>query len=158
MKSFLKILFLLLFSISFAQNVSDFGTIYVPENFKTESMNKYDLRNALVAGLKKKGYQISNDENFGKSDCNLVFAELLNTSSFLRNKLKIEFRDCNKNVLANYEGISTEKDFEIGYADALEKALEKVPASKPTNNLAIKKLEPEKQEMPINAPKVTRKK
>lgn len=133
MKNLLKFLLVSCFSVSYAQSVSDFAYAYIPSEFQDFKSDKYGLIKVLSSEMQKKGYHIQKGDLMASEvdACQMVYPELLNTSSFLRNKIKVEFRDCNKKLLSSYEGVSFEKEYEIGFADALQKAIQKMASSNP---------------------------
>lgn len=154
MKNLLKFLLVFCFSVSYAQSVSDFAYAYVPNEFSDFKNDKYGLTKVLSSELQKKGYHIQKGDmmTLEADACQMVYPEILNTSSFLRNKVKIEFRDCNKNLISSYEGTSMEKDFETGFPDALKKAMQKLAASNPKTVSIVNKTAnetPKAKEVPV---------
>ncbi|KPE49664.1 hypothetical protein [Chryseobacterium indologenes] len=124
----------------FGQKVSDYKYISIPSKFKDFEKESYGLDAALINALKSKKYVIIQgdkeqwpSEIKGKS-CNAVFANLINDSNFLRNRIKLEFKDCNDKIIFTSKGSSNIKEFEEGFQDALKQALVNIPASMPTDN------------------------
>lgn len=119
-----------------AQNISDFKYIYVPLKFTDyKTNNAYNLNKILVSKLSDKTYNASQVEpkqwaaNLGEDPCQILSAELVDTSTMLRNRVRLEFKDCNGQVVGQYEATSRIKDFHAGYQDALLQAVALVPGS-----------------------------
>lgn len=129
----------------FAQNaVSDYQYIYVPkkfEDFKTD--NKYNLNTALAKALTSKKYQILRDTpdnwpvELRADPCKVLTADVKNNSNMLRNRIILEFTDCKKNAVLQNKATSMEKDFDLGYNDALKQALVSVPVSSPQEQISV---------------------
>ncbi|UOE38924.1 hypothetical protein [Chryseobacterium oryzae] len=124
-------------AISFAQKVSDYQYISVPENFKSFKKQNYGLSKVISQNLKFKKYIILS-ENRGEwpseansNPCNVLDVDVLNDSGFLRNKVVVEFKDCNSKVIASQKGSSSIKEFEEGFQDALKQALLTIPTANP---------------------------
>ncbi|KMQ67597.1 hypothetical protein ACM39_12085 [Chryseobacterium sp. FH2] len=142
MKKISVLLFTFCLTVVFGQKVSDYKYISVPEKFKGFNED-YGLENFLSKALIGKKYVVIS-ENKDKwpsevnNPCSVAKAEVLNSSSFLKNKVSVQFKDCNDKIISETKGSSSIKEFETGYPDALKQALITVPSSNPTtNNLAI---------------------
>ena len=133
-----------------AQSVSDYKYIVVPEKFKDFKPNEYQLNAKLKAELQKRNYTIlSEDQNAmvnNPEHCQMIYADVLNTSSFFKNKITVVIRDCNDKELGKYEGSSSIKEYEPGYRDALADALVKVPAFNPSSSFAALSFSPAKKD------------
>ncbi|WP_292009318.1 hypothetical protein [Chryseobacterium sp.] len=140
-------------SLVFGQKVSDFRYVHISEKFESFKDNQYGLAPFLSKALKGKKYVIvegSKDNwpsELKQSPCNVINAEVLNDSSFLRNKVKLQFKDCNDKEILSTKGSSSIKDYEEGYRDALIQALIAVPVSNPVNNIAVEPKNEIKQEV-----------
>ncbi len=131
-----KILFIALFN-SFicvnAQQVSDFKNVIVPKTFKDFEKEDYRMNMRLKVYLQRKNYEAFSENSptipteIQTNPCLASKAEIQNINSSFRNKLKVVFTDCNDNVIGEYEGESRIKDFEKGYQEALEIAVNKIP-------------------------------
>lgn len=119
----------MVFATAFSQNISDYVYIYVPKNFQDTKANKYGLTDLLKSKLKAKKYIIV--ENAADLSCEMLRAEVSDTSSFIKNKVQISFKDCNDKIIANTEGKSNIKEFEPGMQEALQFAVNTIPASAP---------------------------
>lgn len=67
--------------------------------------------------------------------CSILNTDLLNDKSMFRNKLILQFKDCNNKVVFNEKGSSMIKEFEPGFQDALKQTLVKIPVSNPTTTV-----------------------
>ena len=56
---------------------------------------------------------------------------MLNDSNMFRNRLKLQFSNCEKNVVFETKGTSMIKDFELGYQDAMNISLKNLQNSQP---------------------------
>lgn len=137
MKKFLQI-FAVFFAMSiFAQNVSDFRYVMIPGTFQDKKTNRYDLNKTLELKLKQKKYIVlfENQESWPKNavenPCNVLKAELVDPSNMFKNKISIQFFDCNGKEISSLEGKSLIKEFEPGMRDALENAATNLAISNP---------------------------
>lgn len=125
------------FTISYAQKVSDYKYIALPEKFTGFKNDQYKLDIALAKALKGKQYVILSGNKSqwpaeaNSNPCSILNADVVNDSGFLRNKIVLEFKDCNNKVIESQKGSSSIKEFEEGYQDALKKALVAIPGSSP---------------------------
>lgn len=137
MKKILQISTLLLITFFYGQQVSDYQYIYIPEKFNDQDVNKYGLNDLLQLKLKQKKFKVITEskENWPaellQNPCQILTADLLNTSNMFKNKLKVEFKNCDNKTIASVDGISSIKEFEPGMREALEVAAKKIPASAP---------------------------
>lgn len=120
----------------FGQKVSDYKYISVPEKFKAFDKDSYGLETALAKGLTDKKYtvvQVIKDWPAEAKDnpCSVGYANVLDNSNFLRNRVIIEIKDCKDKVVFTSKGFSTIKDFRQGFQDALKQAIIAVPVSYP---------------------------
>ncbi len=127
--------------VAFGQKVSDYKYIAVPEKFKDFEKESYGLEVFLSKNLTSKKYVvISSDKSKWPAEvgnpCNVLNAEVLNTSSFLKNKVTVQFKDCNDKTISEAKGGSSIKEFQEGYSDALRTALVGISSSNPTVNSA----------------------
>ena len=124
-------------TLIFGQKVSDYKYVSVPEVFQSFKKGDYGMGNLLVKSLKGKKFivlPVDKQEwpaEVKQNQCNLLTADILNDSSFLKNKIILQFKDCNDKVILESKGSSNIKDFVEGYAEALQKSLVSVPVSNP---------------------------
>ena len=137
MKKILQISTLLLITFFYGQQVSDYQYIYIPEKFNDQDVNKYGLNDLLQLKLKQKKFTVITEskenwpEELLQNPCQILTADLLNTSNMFKNKLKVEFKNCDNKTIGLVDGISSIKEFEPGMREALEVAAKKIPMSAP---------------------------
>ncbi len=144
MKKFYQI-FAVFFAMSiFGQHISDFQYIVIPGTFKDAKANRYDMNSLLAFKLKQKKYtvlpenQISWPKDALDNPCKVLNAELVDPSNMFKNKILINFTDCNGKEISSLEGKSAIKEFEPGMRDALESAAKNIAISNPiTQNISI---------------------
>lgn len=147
MKKILQISALLLITFFYGQQVSDYQYIYIPEKFNDQDVNKYGLNDLLQLKLKQKKFTVITEskENWPaellQNPCQILTADLLNTSNMFKNKLKVEFKNCDNKTIGSVDGISSIKEFEPGMREALEVAAKKIQASAPVEKLMTLKKE-----------------
>ena len=133
MKKLIFSFFLLSFSFANAQQVSDYKYVIVPNTFNDFEKEDYQLNTYLKTLLRKKKYEIIVDgatdipADLRHNKCLATKADIQDIKSAFQNKLKVVFKDCNDNILSEYEGVSKIKDFEKGYQEALNLAIVKLP-------------------------------
>ncbi|WP_419868825.1 hypothetical protein [Chryseobacterium sp. CT-SW4] len=153
MKKIFVFLFSFGLSMVFGQKVSDFRYVHIPEKFESFKDNQYGLDTFLAKALKGKKYVVvqgSKDSwpsELNGNPCSVINAEVLNDSSFLRNKVQLKFKDCNDKEILSAKGSSNIKDYEEGYQDALMQALTSVPVSNPVNAIVVEQKKEVKQEI-----------
>jgi hypothetical protein len=120
----------------FAQKVSDTKYIAVPEKFETFKED-YGLKDFFIKALKGKKYIVlpvikDNWPSEAKMNyCNVINADVINDKSLFKNKVIVQFKDCNNNMILESKGGSKIKEFDEGLQDAIREALIKVPVSNP---------------------------
>jgi len=131
-----KILFLLLFvsSFGFSQSVNNYAAVIVPLKYDfLKSDNQYRLATITKANLKKAGFEVfyANESlPIELSDrCSLLNVDVVKDSGFLVTKLYVILKDCyGKEVYKSEVGKSKEKEYDVAYAEALNRAFESVYA------------------------------
>ncbi|SFN85984.1 hypothetical protein SAMN05421594_4513 [Chryseobacterium oleae] len=127
----------------FGQKVSDYKYISVPEKFKDFDKEPYGLEAALAKALTNKKYTVIKPADARENPCSVLSANVSDNSSFLKNKLLIELKDCNEKTVFSSKGASGIKDFKEGFQDALKQAVVTIPVSFPSEAmLAVKAAEP----------------
>jgi archaellum component FlaF (FlaF/FlaG flagellin family) len=150
MKKFLQISSVLLVSVLYGQQISDYHYILIPDTFANAKANRYDLDKLLSAQLQaKKFIVITENSPESKNLCEYLKAEISDTGNMLTNKVRIEFKDCYNKSLAILDGKSRSKDIEEGMQDALKNAMMNIPLSNPVKNAAAV----QKESAPINTQK-----
>lgn len=125
-----------------AQKISDYRYVSLSQ-LKDFSNDKFGLNTLLSSKLQAKGYTVLGSDmaswpaEAASNPCNVLQANLENSSSLLKNKLKVNFQNCKGNSVGSFEGRSNIKDYEEGYRDALTVALNSLLPWNPANqNLA----------------------
>ncbi|KDN55381.1 hypothetical protein [Flavobacterium seoulense] len=118
---------LLVSSFGFAQSLNDYKTVVVPlkyEFLKTE--NQYRLATLSKFNLNKVGFDVYYSNQVVPNDinrCAVLNYDIVKDSGFLTTKLYITFKDCYGKIVYQSEvGVSREKEFQVAYTDALNKA------------------------------------
>lgn len=131
-------------TLFFAQKVSDYKYVSIPDKFETFNQD-YGLKNKLIKALNGKKYVTlpvikDNWPSEAKGNyCNVIAANILNDKSLFKNKLILQFKDCNNNLILESKGSSNIKEFEEGLDEALKQALLKVGVSNPVEILSAQK-------------------
>lgn len=150
MKKFLQISSVLLVSVLYGQQISDYHYILIPDTFANSKANRYDLDKLLSAQLQAKKFIVINENSpESKNLCEYLKAEISDTGNMLTNKVQIEFKDCYNKSLAILDGKSRSKDIEEGMQDALKNAMINIPLSNPVKNATAV----QKESAPINTQK-----
>ncbi|MEZ7527936.1 hypothetical protein [Cloacibacterium normanense] len=137
MKKIISLLFFFSLSMLFGQNITDYEYIYVPKKFKDFEANEYNLNTLLKKSLEAKIYKVIQDDivnwplELRQNPCKVLNADLLNDSNMFRNRVKLQFSNCEKNVIFETKGSSMIKDFELGYQDAMNISLKNLQNSQP---------------------------
>lgn len=163
MKKISILLFIILISIAKAQSVSDYKYIAFPSEFNDFKENKsYGLSVILEKALKSKKYTVLPESKSSwpaeaqTNPCRILNADVLNDKSMFRNKIILEFKDCNNKVITTEKGSSTIKEFEPGFQDALKIASAKIPVSNPNiQNMAKSEMPVQEQQKPVEPSKVS---
>ncbi|QOR73678.1 hypothetical protein IMZ16_09215 [Cruoricaptor ignavus] len=126
----------LFFAPLFSAQIQDYKYIAVPSEMKDFRKNDYGLPKILKQKLNAKNYAVLEGKQQewpaeAQNNCNVLSAEIANSSSLLKNKITVNFSDCNGRQIASFTGASNDKDYDTGYPDALNKALANLPESKP---------------------------
>ena len=151
MKKLSIIIAALCITFSYAQKVSDYKYIALPEKFSGFKNDQYKMDVLLSKTLKQKHYVVfpanrSQWPSEGNSNpCSVLNADVINDSGFLRNKVILEFKDCNGKVIASQKASTPIKEYEAGFQDALKQALVAVPVSFPkqieTTQVAVQEIQ-----------------
>lgn len=137
MKKLSIALFSFCLTFSFGQKVSDYKYISVPNKLSGFQKESYDVDQSFIKALKSKKYVVIKG---GREDwpaeiknesCSVLAADVIDDSNFLKNRVLIEFKDCNNKVVLATKGSSNIKDYKEGFQDALSRALPSIPVSNP---------------------------
>lgn len=138
MKKILGLLSVFLLVAINAQTVGDYKYVMIPSEFATLKEN-YGMDTILRNSLKSKKYIVLSAEKSNWPNdalinpCKILNADVLNEKSLLRNKISLQFKDCNNKIIYSEKSSSTIKEFEPGFQDAMRQAAAKIPVSNPAN-------------------------
>ncbi len=136
-KYLLGLSFVLCTSISFAQNISDFKYVIIPDSFSDFENNQYRMNYHLMRLLAEKKYEVLKTntsewpQEVKENSCLALTSNILKGKKFLKNKVELVFTDCQGKEIDRLEGISNEKDYATGYPDALKSAIQMLRISYP---------------------------
>lgn len=129
MKKYILIFFFFISLSSIAQTINDYKYAILPVRYSFMSKdNLYRLNTLTKVHLVKLGYTVFYDtdvlpDDIADTRCDKVYIDVEKIKSLLTTKLKVIFKDCKNNLLFESKvGTSSKKDFETGYAEALEDA------------------------------------
>jgi hypothetical protein len=122
---------------AFGQKVSDYKYISLPVKLETFKED-FGLGEMLTKTLRSKNYivvpfdKLQWPSEAQSNPCNVLTANILNDSGFLRNKVLLQFKDCNDKVISSIKGASNIKEFKEGYQDALKQTFTSISPANPT--------------------------
>ncbi|KFC18790.1 hypothetical protein [Chryseobacterium sp. FH1] len=121
-----------------SQSVSDYKYIVIPSEFADFKGSKsFGLTAIIEKSLKNKKYVVLSES---KSDwpsealqnpCGILNTDLSDDSNMFKNRVILQFKDCDNKVVLSQKANSSIKDFEPGYQEAVKNALVFVSASNP---------------------------
>lgn len=133
---FLSVIFLVLIK---SQTVSDYKYILIPTEFNDFKENKsFGLNVILEKSLRGKKYIVLSETKTNwpvdalTNPCKVLSADVLDDKSMFRNKIILQFKNCNNQVIFTQKAGSTIKEYEPGFQDALKQGLMKIPVSNPS--------------------------
>ena len=142
---------------AFAQKVSDYKYVTFPAKFETFKED-YGLGELLTKTLRSKNYIVIPADKLQwpseakDNPCNVVLADIINDSSFLRNKVLVKFKDCNDKEIQSIKGASNIKEYKEGYQDALKQTYTLISPAKPVEQIqTVTKTVSTSEEKPANA-------
>ena len=126
-KIFLVVLFISAFG--FSQSLNDYKYASVPSRFNfLEEQDQFKMNTFTKMFMEKYGFETYLDSDdlptsFASNNCNKVFVDVLNSSTFFITKLKVVLKDCKNNILfTSLEGKSKQKELKAAYVEALRQA------------------------------------
>lgn len=129
-------------ALAFGQKVQDYKYIAIPATFSTLKKEDYGLAEMLTKVLKSKNYTVISADKLQwpaeiqSNPCNVLTADVVNDSGFLRNKVLLQFKDCNDKVISSAKGSSNIKEYKEGYQDALKQTFVSISPASPINRVA----------------------
>jgi hypothetical protein len=124
----LVFVFVLFSSFCFAQNVNHYKAVIVPLKFDfIQKNNQYRLCTLSKANLVNAGFTVFYANEILPKEyndrCELLYYDIVKENAFLATKFHIELKDCSGNLIYKSDsGYTKEKDTELAYTDALNKA------------------------------------
>lgn len=128
--------------LAFGQKVSDYKYISLPAKFSTFKKEDYGLAEMLTKTLRSKNYVVIPEDKLqwpseAKSNpCQVLTGDVVNDSGFLRNKVLLQFKDCNDKVISSAKGSSNIKEYKEGYQDALKQTFVSISPASPVSQPA----------------------
>lgn len=161
MKKWISLIGILSLSSMYAQKVSDYQYIIVPEHFDDFVNNQYQLQTRLSYYLSQKNYTILSNQSQNwpaevqNNPCLATTANLKKQKSMLNNKLELSFTNCQNQTIETFETTSKIKEFDKGYQDALRLALNQISNQNQNSAQLSKLVQPEiKEQAKINTENV----
>ncbi len=123
-----KVLMLILFVsfVGLTDAQKPFKYVIIPTQFPDvgKGFNPYSVSSVLQKIFNENGIKSVFEADQRPADyCDALTVALEKTSSMFTNKLLVQMRDCQNNVIWSREGVGRSKDFAEGYAEALTDAL-----------------------------------
>lgn len=137
MKKFSLAIFTAFSLTAFGQKVSDYKYISLPDTFTTFKGESYGLKELLTKTLTGKNYTVIPADKLQwpaeakDNPCNVLMGDIINDSGFLRNKVLVQFKDCNDKTVSSFKGASNIKDYKEGYQDALKQTYASISPASP---------------------------
>lgn len=125
--------------LAFGQKVSDYKYISLPAKFETFKED-FGLADLLTKTLRSKNYTVIPSDKLQwpaeakTNPCDVLIADVLNDSGFLRNKVMLQFKDCHDKVISSIKGASSIKEYKEGYQDALNRTFVSIATANPVNH------------------------
>ena len=121
---------------AFGQKVSDYKYISLPSKFTTFKED-FGLGELLTKTLRSKNYAVIPADKMQwpseakDNPCSVAAGDVINDSGFLRNKVLLQFKDCNDKVITSVKGASNIKEYKEGYQDALKQTYVSISPANP---------------------------
>ncbi len=121
---------------AFGQKISDYKYVSLPAKFETFKED-FGLGELLTKTLKSKNYTVIPADKLQwpseakDNPCSVAAADIINDSGFLRNKVLVQFKDCNDKVISSFKGASNIKEYKEGYQDALKQTYISISPANP---------------------------
>lgn len=135
------VLFLSLAGFAYAQK--PFKYVIIPTQFPEigKGFNPYSVSSVLQRILNEKGIKSVFEADQRPADyCDALMVVLEKTSSMFTNKLLVQLKDCQNNLIWSHEGMGRSKDFVQGYAEAITDAMSsfsELPQNRLLQNVAV---------------------
>lgn len=127
MKKVLLLLVALISTYGFSQSINNYKYVIIPLKYEfMRTDNQYRLATLSKFNLNKAGFEAYyENEHLAVTTerCDLMYFDVIKEKSFLTTKLHAVLKDCYGKVIYESEtGISKEKDYQLAYSEALDKA------------------------------------
>lgn len=128
MRKYALLLIVLVSAAASAQSINDYKYVIVPTRLElSKKPNPFGLSALTKSLLEKYGFVAYLDTEIPAdrrdSNCDKLYADVIERNNLSKTRLTIELRDCNKKVLfASKEGMSRTKDWQQGYTEAFRDA------------------------------------
>jgi hypothetical protein len=123
------LLFVLISSYTYSQTINDYEYVLVPSKFNIfKEKDKYRTSTNTKLLLQKYGFKSffitdSIPAEIANTNCNKLYADLVNDNSFFMTKVKIVLKDCQDKIVYETDfGASREKQYITAYNQALREA------------------------------------
>lgn len=133
MKKILLILLIGFLSNTYGQTeLNDYKYIIVPKQFDAfKQQNQYKTSTLVKHLLTEKGFNVIYDDQLpaelSNNRCMGLTANLLDNSNMFTTKTSVVFKDCNsKEIFILKEGVSKQKEFDLSYAESINKSFETI--------------------------------
>jgi hypothetical protein len=123
-------------TFAFGQKVSDYKYVSLPSKFETFKED-FGLVEGFTKTLRSKNYTVIPADKqqwpaeAKENPCSVVAADVINDSGFLRNKVLVQFKDCNDKIISSVKGASNIKEYKEGYQDALKQTYVSISPANP---------------------------
>ena len=120
-----------------AQSLEDYQYVIVPQKFSDFDQDEFQLNKRLTYYLNKKNYTILSDDQKTwpaevlSNPCSAAISDVKKVRNLLKVKLEINFSDCSRKNIAAIEGVSSIKEYDKGYQEAMKLATDKIKNSNP---------------------------
>lgn len=123
-KQLFTVLFLVIAGTLFAQ--STYKYVIIPTKFPelADGFNPYGISSSIQSVLMKKSIPCQIESAEMPDDyCDALTVNVSKVANLLKNKLKVELKNCRNQVVWQGEGTGASKDFQQGYAEAFANAM-----------------------------------
>lgn len=132
MKKLAVILMLFLSCVVSAQtSINHYQYVIAPSQFEfTKKIDEYRLNTLTKMLFEKYGFITFLDSEvlpteISNSNCDKLYADVISSGNFIRTKLQVVLKDCNKKIVYQSAiGISKEKEYRVAYTQALRAAFQ----------------------------------
>lgn len=113
----------------FAQSINNYKYVVVPQQYEfLDDVDEYQLNSLTIFLFKKYGFEtykegLETPAFVYNEKCKTLYADVLDSSNFIRAKLQVILKDCNDKVVFTSEiGDSKSKEYKKAYHESLREA------------------------------------